>query len=340
LQTAPAELQEAPPKRAEDLDLLKSVLVLAMVAAHAIQIVVRAPGVGALVFSDFVDFIAFSGFMLAFGIGVGLSKPAARQRPLPLRLRPALRLLAAYWICAIAFTVLLLRQPVPPEVLFDLLTFARLAGWSEFLATFLLLYLLIAAARPALLWIGGRSWALAVATAAGLSSTLVVLESRIPFAATLFGSRLEVTYPLLAYLPWFLLGIWYGRHTIKVWHFIPALAATLLFHALLQATAEAARFPPSAIWFAGSAAYLLLLLALARGAARLTPLPRFLLTPGRHLLSILVCSNVALFAIRYWLGRPLGSFAEALALSLAIVAAVSGIWLVVEKRRTSPAPPR
>ena len=67
--------------RSQGLDLFKTVLVLGMVATHVIQLLAFDPPGWALWPSRAtVNLMAFSGFLLAFGIGVGLS----RDRPRPL----------------------------------------------------------------------------------------------------------------------------------------------------------------------------------------------------------------------------------------------------------------
>ena len=54
--------------RAADLDLLKTLLVWGMITAHCIQLLALRPKPPALVISDFINLITFSGFMFAFGV--------------------------------------------------------------------------------------------------------------------------------------------------------------------------------------------------------------------------------------------------------------------------------
>ena len=63
----------SPTGRAADLDLLKTLLVWGMITAHCIQLLAFRPRPPALVISDVTNLITFSGFMFAFGLGVGLS---------------------------------------------------------------------------------------------------------------------------------------------------------------------------------------------------------------------------------------------------------------------------
>jgi uncharacterized membrane protein len=77
--------------RAADLDLLKTLLVYGMIGAHVVQLITLAPRADARGFSDFINLVTFSGFMFAFGIGVGLPRGnEGRKRSLWQRVRPVL----------------------------------------------------------------------------------------------------------------------------------------------------------------------------------------------------------------------------------------------------------
>ena len=72
-------VSEAVKKRVLYLDLFKTILVYGMVLAHVIQLIGNniAPLRAANGISIVVNLITFSGFMLAFGIGIGSSKISA-----------------------------------------------------------------------------------------------------------------------------------------------------------------------------------------------------------------------------------------------------------------------
>src|SRR5206468_3619827 len=96
------------------------------------------------------------------------------------RLRPVLLLLVATWVSELAFEVLVDKKPLTPDLLLPLFTLSRLYGWSEFLASFTVLYLIIAVARPLLVAIGSSWLLLVIATLACLASTYVVSSQDIP----------------------------------------------------------------------------------------------------------------------------------------------------------------
>jgi hypothetical protein len=319
---------QTPPRRAPYLDLFKTVLVWGMVSAHVIQLLGLRLGPGAGAFSDYVNLISFSGFMLAFGIGTGLSR-GARRRALAERAWPVLVMLAAVYISSLGFVVLSARRPVTPDLLADLLSFRVLFGYSEFLASFLVLYLLIALARPVLVAIAEHPLFLAVAIAACLASTYVTTDQLIPFAGTLIGHRKYASFPLLAYLPWFLAGIRLGRRDGVLPPLDLALAAiaTAAFGWFFWRAGFwlPERFPPSVLWIVGPALILALYLFAARAVTDWASAPSLLLAPGRHVLASLLFSNLAIFTAQRLFYKPARSLWMAGLIALALLAAVT-LW--------------
>ena len=104
-------LPAPPARRAIYLDLFKTLLVWGMVWAHVIQLLDLRPDTGSAGISNFVDLISFSGFMLAFGLGIGLNG-TGRPRSLVARLRPALVILVCCYISSFAFAMLVSHAPV------------------------------------------------------------------------------------------------------------------------------------------------------------------------------------------------------------------------------------
>jgi hypothetical protein len=313
--------------RAQYLDLYKTVLVWGMVGAHVVQLLGLRLGAGAAAYSDYINLITFSGFMLAFGLGTGLSRP--RRRSLGERVRPALVMLACVYISSLAFVMLVDRRPVTPELLADLLSFRRLFGYSEFLASFFVLYVVIAVARPLLVAIAERPLVLALAIVACLAVTSVTTDQFIPFAGTLIGHRRYASFPLLPYLPWFLMGLRLGRRDgvagpVEVGLALIASAAFgWVFWRAGYSLPE--RFPPSIAWIVGPALPLLVYLVAARAIADHLRLPALLLAPGRHVLAALLLSNLIIFSTGRLFFKPARQPLAAVAIAIAALVAVT-LW--------------
>jgi hypothetical protein len=323
--------------RAQDLDLLKTLLVVAMVGAHVVQLITFRPKPEAAIFADYANIVSFSGFMFAFGIGLGLPKPSGRTRSLLHRLRPVGLLLLAVYASSFGFALLVERKPLTPELILDVTTMRRLFGWSEFLASFFVLALVQVFARDGLLRIGRNPWLLVGVSALCLSSTFYVTGAIVPLLPTLVSHSGFANFPLLPYLPWFFVGIWYGSHRVRAWHFLPALAATgWIAWGLYQTGALPQRFPPSIAYILGPAAILLAYLALSRFISARIRLPDLLLTPGRHVLGFLVLSNLGFFATRYFIGKPVRNTLTDVLVTLGILVVLSLGWSVWERLRGAP----
>lgn len=326
--------------RADDLDLMKTLLVIGMVGTHVVQLLsFRLKGTANVVWQDYANLISFSGYMFAFGIGLGLPKPEGRVRTLWQRLRPILLLLLAAWVSSFAFALLVDRKPLNADLIIDVMSFRRLFGWSEFLASFFVLAIFTTFVRAPLLAIGRNPWALVIVSALALASTLVTIDAMIPLAGTIIGHTQYASFPLLAYLPWFLIGIWYGTNKLKLWHFVPALAATALFFYMAARTGEyPGRFPPSALWVAAPAIVLLGYLALTRWFCARVTLPRWVLLPGQHVLSFLIVSNLLIFAGRYLFNRPVRAEWVALLVTVLMLGAITLGWVLWRRWRPAGRP--
>ena len=325
--------------RADDLDLLKTLLVIGMVGTHVVQLLsFRLKGTANVVWQDYANLISFSGYMFAFGVGLGLPKPSGRVRTLGQNLRPILLLLIAAWVSSFAFALIVDRKPLTADLMIDVLSFRRLFGWSEFLASFAVLAIFTTFVRAPLLAIGRNLWTLVIVSALGLASTLVTVDAMVPLSGTIIGHTQYASFPLLAYLPWFLLGIWYGTNKLRLWHFIPALAVTALFFYLSARAGEyPPRFPPSALWVAGPALFLLGYLALTRWFCARVSLPGWMLLPGQHVLSFLIVSNLLIFAGRYLFNRAVRAEWAAVLVTIALLGAITFGW--VQWRRWRPSVP-
>ena len=315
----------APIQRSSALDLFKTLLVVGMVSIHVFQLLGRSLPGWMDRLSEGINLITFSGFLLALGIGVGLSRDRAgswRERSVPVAM-----LLGACWLSSLAFAMLVDRMPLTPTLAIDILTLRRLFGWSEFLASFFALYLLMALARPVIVRMAEDKLAFALSLGVAFFSTWVVLDIGLPGTATLIGTTRFASFPLMPYLPWFLIGIHIGRANgeISPWLWLAATLCSALFIGHLYQTGTLpGRFPPTVLWVAGPALILLAYWRFATILSRASISPTLLL-PGRHVLSFLLLSNLFIFAVRNQYGRPVTTVGLWLAVSLEILLAIVAI---------------
>jgi hypothetical protein len=320
--------------RSQDLDLVKTLLVVAMIGAHVIQLITFRARPEAAAFAEYANLVSFSGFMFAFGIGLGLPKPEGRVRTWPQRLRPVALLLLAVYVSSFAFALLVDRKPFNLELALDVLTMRRLFGWSEFLATFFVLALVQTFLRPALLAIGRNPWLLVGVSVLCLLTTYITTDLIFPLLPTLIGHTGMANFPLLPYLPWFLLGVWYGTNKVRLWHFLPALAMSgYCFWFTWRTGGFPQRFPPTILWVVGPAALLLAYLAVSRWITARVRISDVLLTPGRHVLSFLVLSNLALFTTRNFMRQPVRNTLTDAVVTVVLLLVLSLGWYAWETFR-------
>jgi len=317
------------PARAADLDLFKTMLVWGMITAHCIQLLAFRPKPAAMAISDVVNLITFSGFMFAFGWGLGLSRGAPKSWWA--RFKPVLLLGLATWVSEFAFMALVDKAKFDAELVWNILTFSRLYGWSEFLASFFVLYAVIAVARPWLIAIGERWYLMLPAAIACLASTWIVVSLDAPLLATLVGTTNFASFPILPYLPWFLLGVHYARNPDRprAVEWVLAIIATALVVLHFRHFGEyPGRFPPTVLWVAGPALILMLYLMFARFIGRRVRIPAMLLGTGRHVLAALLVSNLIIFGLRFIVGFRLGQWWWTPVLAVSTIAAVT-LWASV-----------
>jgi hypothetical protein len=170
---------------------------------------------------------------------------------------------------------------------------------------------------------------LLAASVAGLASTMVTTGVLWPLIGGVVGHEAYPNFPLLAYLPWFLVGIHHGASGRRVESADLVLGAALTGAFALWAWEHGGRwpdrFPPSVLWVMGPGLVLALYVWVAERVAEWVPRPGLVLAAGRHVLPSLVLSNLLIFGIRYLWGFPVrGGWAVA-ATAAGVVLAVT-LW--------------
>lgn len=321
-------------KRDASLDLLKTLLVCGMIFAHVVQLLGNEAlmPIAAGPVSDYFNLITFSGFMLTFGMGVGLGGTGP-SKPLLRKIRPAISILLATYISSLGFVLLVQKQPLSLVLLANLLSLRVLFGYSQFLATFFTLYLVIALARPTLVRISSKPWMLAPAIVICAAMTLVATSFRFPLLGTVISSTSFQNFPLASYIAWFLIGVAISLNNgrPRAWLVIAAAAATgsCLWHVGTHGNLPR-RFPPSALYVFGPALILFGYVAFARLVARGVRIPGLLVVPGRRVLTFLVLSNLAIFAMNNLFGQALEDSWRAGVMAAGLIVAIAICVLVQE----------
>ncbi|MGO4370540.1 acyltransferase family protein [Paenibacillus sp. MCAF20] len=336
-------------KRERAIDLFKGLLVLGMVYCHTLQFFSD----GELYpngrpFIEIINLITFSGFVFSFGYVSQLayySKPF--RQAAPRMLVAAVKTLAAFYVSGMAFRVFIDGREASWSTLKPILLIRDMPGWSEFLISFTYLMIIGLALFVPLRWLASRK-----AIGFGISGLMLVFTF-IPYGSIhvmqlgpLIGTRDFASFPVLQYLPYYIIGILFAKHRITWdWRvFVAALIATGGFvwrWLSVDGQPLPERFPPSVWWIAGPALLMYGYYGLARLMERY-PFPFTLFEAmGRNVLSYLVMSNVLIFALKSSQQQKLLVGAgEGFWLACVIVAIVTFcVWIITkppQSKRSQP----
>lgn len=207
-------------------DLLRGIAVITMMLAHSVyfftdrssDFLVSTEGFGNTV--SFVTFLLVSGAVAAVAYGGDrlLAEPGKRKR---IFIRVLLLLLAYYVLALVLVGADLLRAEgfARLRIVFDILSFRHLPGFTEYFPPFIF-YSALLALVPRWFWIASRTVinlivVSAISMAAGFAlSYLSVGAWPQPWVALVAGGAGLYRFPLLQYLPVFLLGLYWGQQTL------------------------------------------------------------------------------------------------------------------------------
>ena len=266
-------------QREEGVDVLKGAAVCCMVFAHTVQLLPPGGDACTQFAYYFVNLTAFPAFLFCFGYACRrayLQKPrAAAARGLA---RGFCKTMAALYACGLAW--LLCTGGFGPKAAAKLLLALQLPGYSEFLLSFALLYVLV--------------WGLAL-------TWFPYSRVHLPVLGALVGMQGASVFPLAQYAAYFLLGAWFSGRTARFSAPVAMCAAlgTAAFYVFYAVRGEyPARFPPTALWVAGGAAwvYAAWLVCMRTASWRAVRALR-LAFAGRHSLWFLTASNIMLFVL-------------------------------------------
>jgi len=209
---------------------------------------------------------------------------------------PWKRILRTAGKCYVAFVVsgfayrFLVDGEASLRGLFRIILLRDIPGYSEFLMSFSLVILLSAVALPFI-----RRFT------RSLGNLLPPGAHYDPVIGLFIGGTGFAYFPVLHYLPFFLLGVFWARRgfRFKFTLFIYSAVCAVVFFLLLALNIGIRRFPPSVLWVSLSAAmyiyYSISLLIDDFGPAFIR---RYLNIVGQNVLFYLVLSNIMIFSIK------------------------------------------
>ena len=341
--------------RNREIDWGKGVLIAAMALCHVLQFFGRIDKDPAQYWIAFaINATAFSAFTFAYGRSVQLAYLDKPFRAVWLKmLRSALRAYAAFVISGVGYRVLVEGKDFSFPVVRQVATLKAFPGWSEFLISFALYGAAALVLFPVWKKLLESKIAFWIVWALSFAAVLVPYE-RIGNVrvAMLIGGTQFAFFPILQYLPYFLMGMYiskYGMRKRGLW-ILGAAALTGAGLARTLIAGEPSRFPPSIWWILLAwlpiAAAHAALSALAnrtgeRTARALSPIASM----GANSLYYLLASNLTIFAISRIGALPLyrksapfpfnlkiGSTGWALAWTLVMLIAIGFVGRLARRR--------
>lgn len=289
---------------AKRIDIVKGILTFQMIFAHCIQFYTDLErNAAARHVSEYINLTTFSGFLFCFGYASYLAYFRKERREVFRRFfRNAGKLLAAYYLSCFAYVIFVEKLPLRTDRILELLLLKRLAGWSEFLFSFVLVMLLQLLFFP--LFTEKIKWGLLVMAAVSVISCILPWREAGSIAGSLVGGRGGAYFPVVPYGIYLLAGVWFAKKQIlfRKSIFMIALAGTAWYAIDYRwiSGMQPSRFPLSFPYLAGAAFFLYLyylLSAVLERKADAFPV-RHLMDIGKNSLFYLLVSNMIIFSLK------------------------------------------
>lgn len=275
------------------LDMMKGWLATLMVASHLTYVVPFDWKDG---FNTYVNLTTFSGFMFCFGYVCWKAYMEKDQGDIAKRLgKGALKSLLAFYICGIGYYVRGTVQDWESVIFLQ-----RLPGMTEFLFSFCLLYILILVFRRQLKKLSlGNGIVISVMS---LAATAIFPFGIItdPIMGSIFGTTSWYSFPLMAYLGYFIMGSLLAKYQIVFdkWLFLLTCILTGAFCGFYRTNGNLpGRFPPTVWWIFGGSLFVYIYYCIFKLISQKGKEIKLLTFMGRHTLVFLVVSDLLLFVL-------------------------------------------
>ncbi len=287
--------------RHRHIDVFKGILTLQMVLAHCLQFFVALqPGTLAFRVSEYINLTTFSAFFFSFGY---VSYLAYLQKPYresaPRIFKNVLRMLLAYYFSGFAYYIFIDNGIFARRYIIDILTFQNIPKWSEFLLSFAVLMALILVLQP--LMRRGLRYLPYIIIILSIASSFWYPYTSQPILAAIWGRTDFTMFPVIPYSIYFALGILFAQHGDRKKVLIPVSLISLLFsvYVLVRSIGRGlpGRFPPTFLWIAGSAAFIMLYYFASKWLNGRFQL-RYMEQIGKQSLLYLLLSNFFIFSVK------------------------------------------
>lgn len=291
------------------MDFLKGILVVGMVLCHAIQFFVPVELYPiAEKITWYANAITFSAFIFTFGYTNSI---AYYKKDFKLSYKKmlinAFKILIVYYISAFAYKLFVDKEVLDLRLIKKLLIFNEIPGWSEFIISFSLIMFIGLLLFPLFKNLQNRP-KLTLAIAVILLGSTYIPYSLVKsnFLGLFIGTTNFSVFPVLQYLPFYLIGIYFCNKKVEfniIIFIISLLLTAITFIITINKNwVLPERFPPELIWiilpsFPIYLNYLLSRLIIDKLKLTKNIISSELLNIGKNTLFFLIVSNILIFSI-------------------------------------------
>jgi hypothetical protein len=310
------------------IDIFKGLLVIGMVLVHVMQFFsdnMVSPSID--YFINYGNIITFSGFIFCFGYVVQISYMHKNLKDVWAKLlKNTVKTLVAFYISGIAFKLFVGRSPFAYETFSSVLMLEDIPGWSEFLASFAylnLLTLILFMPYKRLLDNKKIFWAVFV---------LLLLTCFMPYEnvkmnqlGVLIGTKNFACFPVLQYMPFYILGMYFKKYSISFDLKYLAGAAVLSavpVYKFITTQGLPGRFPPELGWILMPMLLLYLYFLISTALEKYSFILRPIIVLGQNVLFSIVMSNFIIFTIDSKFERLLLTDIQAIYMNFVILAII------------------
>lgn len=251
-------------------------------------------------FNAYVNLTTFSGFLFCFGYVCWSAYIDTDKKEVEKKLlHGAVKTLAAYYVSGISY---LIFYGKPSIDILSVLLLQKIPSLSEFLLSFLLIYIILLLSRKILRRMNFFWMMIASAGSLILIHIFPVEIIVSPVMGNVIGTTAYSCFPILGYLLFFLAGCSLSKYGNRLWvpFFGLSIWGTGLFIRYIMVTGTyPGRFPPTVHWIAGGMLPVCMYYFIFTLFDKIGMDIRFLeFLGGGHTLTLLVVGNVTSFALR------------------------------------------
>lgn len=283
------------------IDYFKSILVIIMILAHSVQLL----GLSHHSFfynkiSHFANVTTFPCFLFSFGYVINKAYFKNYAKSKKRILNTFLTTIIAFFFSSFALFSIQNKQMTFQNII-DILTLKLTVSYSEFLLSFAVCTLLAFFPKQ-LLYLTKSAKVLFITTLIFFILPFITPYASLPnFLGSILGTSPESSFPILQYLPYFLLGFYLARYDIIYNRNILILVGALSVICIIQVAIHKIlpdRFPPNFYWIYLPAAYCYLLFLFCNRIGNIN-LGSYFKEIGANTLLYLITSNIILFFLKY-----------------------------------------